>query len=280
MSTLVVAAVQMRSGLDKEQNLSTAERLIGVAVGAGATLIALPEHFICGGAARLQRENSEPIPGPSVNRLREKARTAGVYLLAGSLAERVAGTDKVFNTSVLIDPRGEIAATYRKIHLFDVELNDQPAIRESNFFQAGDTIVAAETEWGMVGLTICYDLRFPEIYRALAVGGAEIIFVVSSFMASTGRYHWEPLLRARAIENQVFVVAPDQAGPIPGTNVLRYGHSAIVDSWGTVLAQASDAEGVITAEIDLERLAAVRRQLPSLAGRRPEIYGVDLGRHG
>jgi predicted amidohydrolase len=280
MSKLVVAAVQMRSGLDKEQNLSTAERLIDEAVGGGAKMVALPEHFSCGGVAQIQRENAELIWGPTVERLRNKAASAGIYLVAGSLAERVPDSDRVFNTSVLIDPRGEITATYRKIHLFDVELNDQPAVRESDFFQAGDSIVAARTDYGTVGLTVCYDLRFPEIYRALAVGGAEIIFVVSSFMASTGRYHWEPLLRARAIENQVFIVAPDQAGPVPGTSVLRYGHSAIVDPWGTALAQASDGEGVITAEIDLERLTAVRRQLPSLAGRRPEIYGVEVRQQG
>lgn len=280
MSKLVVAAVQMRSGLDKEQNLSTAERLIDEAVGGGAKLVALPEHFSCGGVAQIQRENAEPIPGPTVERLRNRAGSAGIYLVAGSLAERVPDSDRVFNTSVLINPRGEIAATYRKIHLFDVELNDQPAVRESDFFQAGDSIVAARTDCGTVGLTVCYDLRFPEMYRALAVGGAEIICVVSSFMASTGRYHWEPLLRARAIENQVFIVAPDQAGPLPGTNVLRYGHSAIIDPWGTVLAQASDAEGVITAEIDFECLAAVRKQLPSLAGRRPVIYGAGLLQQG
>jgi predicted amidohydrolase len=280
MSTLVVAAVQMSSGLDKEQNLSAAERLIDEAVGGGAKLVALPEHFSCGGLAQIQRESAEPIPGPTVERLREKAGSAGIYLVAGSLAERVPDSDRVFNTSVLINPRGEIAAAYRKIHLFDAELNDQPAVRESDFFQAGDSIVAARTDYGTVGLTVCYDLRFPEVYRALAVGGAEIIFVVSSFMASTGRYHWEPLLRARAIENQVFIVAPDQAGPVPGTSVLRYGHSVIIDPWGTVLAQASDREGVITTEIDLERLAAVRRQLPSLAGRRPEVYRAGLCQHG
>ena len=276
MTTLIAAALQMRSGLDKEHNLSTAERLIDEAIGRGAKLVALPEHFNCGGLAQTQRENAEPIPGPTVERLRQKASATGIYLVAGSLAERVGNSDRVFNTSVFINSRGEIAATYRKIHLFDVELNDQPAVRESDFFQAGDSIVAARTDCGTVGLSVCYDLRFPEMYRALAVGGAEIIFVVSSFMATTGKYHWEPLLRARAIENQVFIVAPDQAGPVPGTNVLRYGHSAIIDPWGTVLAQAADGEGVITAEIDFERLAAVRRQLPSLAGRRPKVYRAGL----
>jgi predicted amidohydrolase len=280
VSTLVVAAVQMQSGLDREHNLSTAERLVDQAVGRGAKLVALPEHFGCGGPARLQREGAEPIPGPTIERLRRKAAAAGIYLVAGSLAERVPDSDRSFNTSVLIDPRGEIVAAYRKVHLFDVELSGQPFVRESEYFLAGDSIVAACTEWGPVGLTICYDLRFPELYRALALSGAGIIFVVSSFLAWTGRDHWEPLLRARAIENQVFLVAPDQAGPIPGTDTLRHGHSAIVDPWGTVLAQASDGEGVVTAELDLDRLAELRRQLPCLGARRTDVYGMDLGGRG
>lgn len=276
MGRLVAAAVQMQSGPDKEQNLSAAERLVDEAVGRGAKLIALPEHFTCGGTAQLQREKAEPIPGPTVNRLCEKARAAGIYLVAGSLAERIADTAKLFNTSILINPAGEIAATYRKIHLFDVELSNQPAIRESEFFQTGDSMVAAQTEYGMVGLTICYDLRFPEVYRALALGGARIISVVSSFLAVTGMDHWEPLLRTRAIENQVFIIAPDQAGAIPGTNRLRHGHSAIVDPWGTVLAEAADGEGVITAEIDFDLLDTIRRRLPSLARRRPEVYRAGI----
>jgi predicted amidohydrolase len=272
MSRLVIAAVQMQSGIDKEQNLSMTERLVDEAVEKGARMIALPEHFSFGGTLRLQRENAEPIPGPTVDRLRKKASTARVYLVGGSLAERSEETERVFNTSVLIDPRGDITATYRKIHLFDLEMGDQTVIRESDFFEPGNSIVAVKTEYGVVGLTICYDLRFPEIYRALAVKGANIIFVVSSFMASTGRDHWEPLLRARAIENQVFIAAPNQIGPIPGTDLVRYGHSAIVDPWGNMLSEASDTDGVITAEIDFDYLTMVRRQLPSLAGRRPEVY--------
>jgi len=263
----------MQSGPDKAQNLATAERLVDEAVSRGATVVALPEHFNCGGVTSLQWENAEPIPGPSIDRLRRKASTAAVYLVAGSLAERVAGTDKAFNTSVLIDPRGEVVATYRKAHMFDVEVCGQLANRESEFFRPGGSIVAAETDYGVVGLTICYDLRFPEIYRELALRGAGIIFVVSSFMHVTGKDHWEPLLRARAIENQVFVVAPNQAGSIPGSNALRYGHSAIIDPWGIVLAEASDGEGVITAGLDFDGLSRIRRQLPSLRARRADLYG-------
>ena len=272
MSRLVIAAVQMQSGIDREENLSIAMRLVDEAVEKGAKMIALPEHFSFGGTPEMQRENAEPIPGPTVDALRDKASTAGVYLVAGSLAERSNETGRVFNTSVLINAQGDIVATYRKVHLFDAEIGSQLVMKESDAFEPGNSIVAAETEYGVVGLTICYDLRFPEIYRALAVKGASIIFVVSSFMASTGKAHWEPLLRARAIENQVFIAAPNQTGPIPGTDLVRYGHSAIVDPWGSILAEASDADGVITAEIDFDYLTTVRRQLPSLAARRPEVY--------
>ncbi len=262
----------MQSGPDKAQNLARAERLVDEAAGMGAAVVALPEHFNCGGTTRVQWENAEPIPGPSVDRLCMKASKAGVYLVAGSLAERVAGTDKAFNTSLIIGPRGEIVATYRKVHLFDAEVGDQVANRESEFFQPGSSIVSAETDYGVVGLTVCYDLRFPEIYRELALRGACIIFVVSSFMHVTGKDHWEPLLRARAIENQVFIVAPNQSGSTPGSNAHRYGHSAIVDAWGIVLAEASDGECVITAELDFDGLNRIRRQLPSLRARRADLY--------
>ncbi len=272
MSRLVVAALQMQSGTDKQRNLSTAEALVDEAVERGAGVIALPEYFNFGGAPQLQRENAEPIPGPSVDRLREKARTARVYLVGGSLAERVEEKGRVFNTSVVIDPQGDITAKYSKIHLFDVDISSLMVMNEADTFEPGDSIVAAETGYGVVGLTICYDLRFPELYRALALEGARIIFVISSFMASTGKAHWEPLLRARAIENQVFIVAPNQIGPVAGTNLARYGHSAIVDPWGSVLSEASDRDGVVTAEIDFDYLNTVRSQLPSLAGRRPEVY--------
>lgn len=272
MNRLIVALVQMQSGLDKEQNLSAAERLVDEAAGRGARLVALPEYFSFGSMGPLQRENAESVPGPTVDRLREMARAARIYLVGGSLAERIADSNKVFNTTVLINPSGEIIATYRKIHLFNLEIDEQTAIRESDFLQPGDSLVTAETDYGTVGLTICFDLRFPEIYRALTLSRAGVIFVVSSFMALTGKDHWEPLLRARAIENQVFVAAPNQAGLIPGTNQLRHGHSVVIDPWGTVLSEASNGEEVITAEIDFDYLATVRKQLPSLAGRRPDVY--------
>jgi len=272
MNRVTVGVVQMRSGNDKEQNLLAAEALVHEAGEKGAKIVALPEYFSFGSMGPLQKQQAESVPGPTTDRLCRLARTTHVYLVGGTLAENLEGSDKVLNTCVLISPGGEIIARYSKIHLFNLRIDDQTAIRESDFLEPGNSIAAVETEFGMVGLTICFDLRFPEIYRALALRGASIIFVVSSFMAVTGRNHWQPLLRARAIENQVYVAAPNQAGLIPGTDQLRYGHSAILDPWGTVLAQASEGEQVITAEIDLDYLAEVRKRLPILSGRRPDVY--------
>lgn len=272
MNRLVVGAIQMQSSDDKKDNLLRAEAFINAAVERGAKLIVLPELFNFCGLPQSYLPNAETIPGPTAEMLCAKARESHVYILGGSLAERVNGTEKVFNTSVLIDPTGRILAKYRKIHLFDVEIGQQLVLKESEIFEYGDKLVTAETEYGTVGLTICYDLRFPEVYRNLAVKGAKIILVPSSFMATTGKDHWEPLIRARAIENQVFIIAPNEIGPIPGTEMLRHGRSLIVDPWGTVLAQAADIEGVITAELDFDYWLKVRQELPSLACRRPQAY--------
>jgi len=268
MSKLTVAAIQMQSTDDKQHNLARAESLIDVAVQRGAKVIALPEFFNFCGPARRQQQQAEPIPGPTVEVLCQKAKDHQVYILGGSIAEKAEGEEKIFNTSVLISPLGEMLAEYRKIHLFDVEIEGQVSMQESESVQPGDSLVVAETEYCTVGLTVCYDLRFPELYRGLTTMGAKIIFVPSSFMAPTGKDHWDPLLRARAIENQIFLVAPNEIGPIPGTAMLRYGRSLIVDPWGTILAQASDAEAVIVAELDFAYQDKVRRDLPSLAHRR------------
>lgn len=275
MSALTVAAIQMTAGDNKESNLAKAETLIDTAIEKGAGFIVLPEYFNFCGDPKLHRQEAEPIPGPTVEMLTTRARANRVYILGGSIAESINGREKFFNTSVLIGPSGEIIAKYRKIHLFDVAIDQRVIMRESDVVEPGDKIVLAETEYGIIGLSICYDLRFPELYRALAVGGARIIFVPASFMLATGKDHWAPLLQARAIENQVFVVAADQIGPLPGSGVLRYGRSMIVDPWGTVLAQAADTETVITAELDFGYLSRVRKQVPSLAHRRPEVYVTD-----
>jgi len=270
--TMLVAAVQMNSREDKEVNLGKAERLIDEAAERGAELVGLPEYFNVLGSGREILDNAEDIPGPTIRRLAERARAHGIYLHCGSMPERGGRAGRVFNTNVLLDPRGEIVARYRKIHLFDIAIEGQPVHRESATIQAGDEVVVAETALGPVGLSICYDVRFPELYRRLAVGGAKVFFVPAAFTLYTGKDHWEPLLRARAIENQVYVVAPAQVGTHGGGTRACYGKSMIVDPWGIVLAKAPDRECVIAAEIDLDHLEKIRRELPSLANRAEQLF--------
>lgn len=274
------AVVQLNSSADRERNLEVAERLVRGAAGAGAELVVLPEKWTLLGDARALREGAEPLDGPAISAARSWAAELGIDLVAGSFAERVAGEERLFNTSVLIDRDGEVAAAYRKIHMFDVEVGGV-AYRESDGERPGDEIVVARagaaagsgTGAGEVelGLSVCYDLRFPELYRILALRGARVIAVPSAFTLATGRDHWDVLLRARAIENQAFVVAPNQWGEAP-PHYSSYGRSAIVDPWGVVLARVPDGEGFAVAELDLAALADVRRRLPALASRRPEAY--------
>ena len=266
-----VAAVQLNSNGDKARNLAAAERLVRAAAADGAELVALPEKWNLLASGEELAAGAEPLDGPSLAAARAWARELGIHLLAGSIAERGADPgEKAFNTSVLIGPDGEDRAVYRKIHMFDVEAGGV-VYRESEYEQAGEEIVAATVDGLELGLTVCYDLRFPELYRILAVRGARLIAVPSAFTAATGRDHWEVLLRARAIENQVFVLAPNQVGEAP-PHYSSYGHSAIVDPWGTVLAAAPDEECFVAAELDLAVQERTREQLPSLANRRPEAY--------
>jgi deaminated glutathione amidase len=256
------AAVQLCAGADKAANLDKAEALVAEAARRGARLIALPEVCVWRGERSAEAAAAEPIPGPSTQRLAALARGLGVYLLAGSLLER--GGAKAFNTSVLFDPQGEIVGRYRKVHLFDVDIPGQVSVRESDTRAPGAEVVTVPTPLGTIGLSVCYDLRFPELYRRLALAGAEIIAVPSAFTFPTGAAHWEVLLRARAIENQVYVLAPDQIGR-SASGVVDFGNSMIVDPWGQPLARAADRETVICAEIDRDYQARVRRALPALA---------------
>ncbi|HVN84880.1 MAG TPA: carbon-nitrogen hydrolase family protein [Candidatus Binatia bacterium] len=259
----LAAAVQVCAGSDKAANLDKAEAFAREAARRGAQLVVLPEVFAWRGPRDREIDIAEPIPGPTTARLAQLARDLRVHLLAGSLLERAGSDRKVFNTSCVFDPRGELLARYRKAHLFDVDIAGHVTIRESDTRQSGDEIVAVETELGCIGLTVCYDLRFPELYRRLTAAGAQIITVPSAFTFPTGAAHWEILLRARAIENQVYVIAPDQIGRSP-SGVNDFGNSLIVDPWGKPLARAADREMVIIAEIDLDYLDQVRRELPSL----------------
>ena len=263
----IAAAVQMVASDDKAANLQEAESWLRQAAAGGARVVALPEVFIWRGNKKNERELAEPIPGPTSTRLAELARELGIYLLAGSILEAIPDSDKAYNSSLLFDPSGKLIASYRKIHLFDVDLANGVSLRESDTRAHGADVVVAQTELGAMGLSVCYDLRFPELYRGLADQGAQLIFVPSAFTAFTGAAHWEVLLRARAIENQVYIVAPDQFGK-SAKSFETHGHSMIVDPWGTILAELPDGPGVITAEVDLDRLAKVRAELPALKHRR------------
>lgn len=262
------AVIQLNSNDDKARNIAAAERLVREAAADGAELVALPEkwNLLAAGAELLA--GAEPLDGPTLTAARGWARELDIHLLAGSIAEQGAG--KAFNTSVLIGSGGEDLAVYRKIHMFDVDVGGV-AYRESEHEEAGEDIATASLAGLVAGLTVCYDLRFPELYRILALRGAELITVPSAFTAVTGRDHWEVLLRARAIENQVFVLAPNQVGKAP-PHFDSYGRSSIVDPWGAVLAAAGDAECFVAADLDLATQQQVRESLPSLANRRPEAY--------
>jgi deaminated glutathione amidase len=266
-----VAAVQLTSTADRERNLATADRLTRAAAAAGAELVVLPEKWPVLGSPEQTAAGAEPFDGPALGWARAAARELGIDLVAGSIAERVPDREKGSNTSVHVGPDGEVHATYRKIHMFDVEVGGR-SYRESEHESPGDEVVLSETAGGLeLGLTVCYDLRFPELYRILAVRGARLITVPSAFTLATTREHWEPLLRARAIENQAFVIAANQIGE-HARGYRSGGRSMIVDPWGVVLATAPDGETYITAELDLDRQAEIRRTLPSLANRRPQAY--------
>jgi predicted amidohydrolase len=266
-----VAAVQLSSTADPTANLAVADRLTRAAAADGASLIVLPEKWTAIGSDEQSRAAAEPLDGPSLRWARTIARELGVDLIAGSILERIDGHERLANTSVHVDPSGEVRAVYRKLHMFDVEVGGR-TYRESELEEPGDEIVTSETASGVeLGLSICYDLRFPELYRILAVRGARILTVPAAFTLATTRDHWETLLRARAIENQAFVIAANQVGTHPAGQHSG-GRSMIVDPWGVVLAQAQDGEGHIVAELDLARQEEIRASLPALANRRPEVY--------
>ncbi|MBF2054531.1 MAG: carbon-nitrogen hydrolase family protein [Candidatus Sericytochromatia bacterium] len=264
----MLAAIQLNSQADPAANLSEAVRWIQAAAAAGADVVALPETFLYIGPSGQTAQHIQALDGPVMQELRHLSQTLGIYLLAGSIHEAVPDSDKLYNTACWLGPDGQRLSVYRKIHLFDI---DAPSVRlkESDTFLAGDTDQQPllQTPLGCFGTSICYDLRFPEFYRRLALGGAEVIFVPAAFTHPTGQAHWELLLRARAIENQVYIVAPNQCGRHPGGR-HSYGHSLIIDPWGDILAQAGTEPGFILAAFSAERLQQVRRQLPCLQHQR------------
>jgi deaminated glutathione amidase len=261
---VVVAALQMTSGPDVGENLDRAVALLRAARARGATVAGLPENFSFMGKETDKPGIAEAVDGPTLARVREVARELGMAIVAGTIPETVDGDPaRVRNTSVLVGADGEIAAVYRKIHLFDVELDEAQSFRESGFILRGDEVVAASAGGLKHGLTVCYDLRFPELYRTLDEKGAELMWVPSAFTLATGKDHWELLLRARAVENGCYVAAPAQFG-VHSPRRVTYGNAMIVDPWGKVLARAPDtADTMAVAEVDLAYRAEVRRAMPT-----------------
>lgn len=257
----------MTSGADKARNLEVATRLIEKAAKSGAEFVGLPENFAWMGPEPERAANAEALNGATLARMAELAKSLKISVLAGSVLERGAPGDRCFNTSVLFGPGGERLAVYRKIHLFDVEVGDGQTYRESAAVAPGTEVVVADAPLGKVGLSVCYDLRFPELYRAQSAQGAVLLTVPAAFTLMTGKDHWEVLLRARAIENLSYVIAPAQQGRHPKDR-LTWGHAMVVDPWGLVVARASEGEGLAIAELDLEYLAKVRKGLPALSHRR------------
>lgn len=259
----------MTSVGNKEANLKKAERFICLAAQEKAEIIALPEMFNFSGKMKEKKENAEPISGPTINRLKELARRFKIYLLCGSILEK--DRRLFYNTSVFLNPAGEIIAKYRKMHLFDVNLADGSSWRESELIAPGDEVIQVATSKAIFGFSICYDLRFPELYRRLAKKRVQLVFIPSAFTLETGKDHWETLVRARSIENQFYIIAPNQIGR-DSQGRSYWGKSMIVDPWGTVLAIAPEKESVIFAEIDLSQQKIIRKNLPSLSHMRKDLF--------
>ncbi|WP_338868013.1 carbon-nitrogen hydrolase family protein [Myxococcus stipitatus] len=263
----LIAAAQMVSTADKGHNVEVATRLVRRASELGARLVGLPENFAWMGPEPERQGAAEGLDGPTLSRMAELAREQKVTLLAGSVLETGAPGGRLYNTSVLFGPDGERLAVYRKMHLFDVEVGDGATYQESAAVAPGTEVVAADTVVGRLGMSVCYDLRFPELYRRLSKDGATVLAVPAAFTMMTGKDHWEVLLRARAIENQAYVLAPAQGGKHSAQR-QTYGHAMVVDPWGLVTARASEGEGLAVAPVDPELQARIRRDLPCLRHRR------------
>jgi len=260
----------MNSTSDRDLNLEAAERLVQAAAGEGAELVVLPEKWPLMATGEELIDGSETVDGPAITAARSWARDLGIILQAGSFTEDRSDQAKPSNTALMINKEGEITATYRKIHMFDVDVGGVE-YRESSFEQAGDEMTVAIAGQAEVGMTICYDLRFPELFRALLDRGADTFTVPSAFTSATGRDHWGTLVRARAIENQSFVLAANQVGKA-APEFDSWGHSVIADPWGEVIAGLEGGEGVATADLDFDSLNEIRRKLPALDQRRPELF--------
>ena len=264
-----IACLQMQTGNDLQINLAAVRAMAREAAAGGARFVLTPEYVLMmDGSGKIMRERALDADGkPALPELQSLALELKIWFLAGSLTVR-SDDGRIWNRSFLLSDQGEVVATYDKIHMFDVTLPDGRAIRESSAYRPGERAVTADTPWGKLGLTVCYDLRFPGLYRALARAGAQFITVPSSFQRQTGKFHWHTLVRARAIENGCFIVAPAMCGEHPG-NRQTYGHTLVVDPWGEVLADGGEAPGVVHAEIDPAAVERARGMIPSIEHDRP-----------
>ncbi|MGB1879862.1 MAG: carbon-nitrogen hydrolase family protein [Gammaproteobacteria bacterium] len=270
MSKFTVACVQICAGNDLQANLARSSELIYEAANSGAELICLPEFYclLCSADESYFAQSYEESDHPALEHGRFAAQKSGCWLLLGSIPVRSAESGRVFNRSYVLAPDGHVAARYDKLHLFDVAIGDGQPYQESKGVVPGSSAAIASLPWGALGLSICYDLRFPQLYRTLAQAGAHFLAVPAAFTAKTGAAHWHTLLRARAIETGCFVFAPAQSGERPWGR-KTYGHSLIVDPWGEILGDAGEDEGIILAEIEPQRVESVRRMIPSLRHDRP-----------
>jgi predicted amidohydrolase len=269
--TYLAAVVQLTTTTDSKASVDAAGELVAQAAKSGASLVALPENVSFMGPEEEKLRLAEPIDGPTFSALGAWAKAHRVWLLGGTLPERGPTPERAYNTSTLWSPEGRLVARYRKIHLFDVELGEGATHRESRSVIAGEQPVLAETPLGTIGMTVCYDLRFPGLYRALVRAGADLLTVPAAFTVPTGRDHWEVLLRARAIESECYVLAPGQCGQNTKSRAT-FGRSLVADPWGTLLCTAPDRPSVALAEIDLGRIRSLRERLPTLRHERPELY--------
>ncbi|MCR4315464.1 MAG: carbon-nitrogen hydrolase family protein [Planctomycetes bacterium] len=272
METSRAAVIQMRVGPDVTDNQHRAEAFVIAAAGSGAKIVALPEMYYCMGSRQEMLDNAIDMPGTITHRWSEIAKDYKIWIVCGSLLERISGNERAYNTTLLINPAGEIAAKFRKLHLFDVDVPGVVTFTESAAIEKGTGVTLADSAVGKIGFGLCYDLRFPEMFRGMAKRGMEILAIPSAFSKGTGKHHWTALLRARAIENQCYVLAPNQVGQAPN-KFTSYGHSAIIDPWGEVLAEAGwDEEAIIQADLDGAKLRKIRMELPALEHTRTDLF--------
>lgn len=268
-NTFKLGLIQMDSQDDRKYNLLKAEAFAEEAVEQGADMVMFPEtmEYIGDGL----REQADVIPGPMLDFFSRLAVKHGIYVHGGTVTEKLPGQNPR-NTSILVNPQGKLTACYSKLHMFDIEMRNGPAYQESRQITAGSEIVLADTQLARMGFAICFDIRYPELFRMLAKNGAQVLFVAANFTHPTGLAHWEPLLRARAIENACYVAACGQTGQKKAFQA--HGHSMVIDPWGTVVGELGDEEGCLVVPIDLERVADVRRQVPAMENIREDVYSL------